>query len=180
VHQHASHQPVERDPKLFLAVSTLEPRKNPETLLRWFLTSPHLPQDANLVWAGPSGWLIDKEKLPKGNNNRTITFAGMVSDAHLCELYRRARCLVYVSLYEGFGFPVLDALLHGTPVLCSGNSSLLEFAGPGVHTCDPLDTASIDEAWLQCAQEQPGWDRNDLRLSCTWENVAATLEKLAA
>jgi len=180
VHQHASSQIIDRDPDLFLAVSTLEPRKNPETLLRWFLTSAHLPPKARLIWAGPTGWLLDQKKLPQGNNSRTITFAGMVSDARLCELYRQANCLVYISLYEGFGFPVLDALLHGTPVICSGNSSMLEFAGPGTHLCDPLDPHSIDEAWLACRDEAPGWNRDDLRQSCTWENIAAKLERLAA
>ena len=180
VHSHASGEPMTRDPNLFLAVSTLEPRKNPENLLRWFLTSPNLPKDAQLVWAGPSGWLIDRGNLPQATGNRTITFPGMVSDAKLCELYRRARCLVYVSLYEGFGFPVLDALLHRTPVICSGNSSMLEFAGPGVHTCDPLDIQSIDEAWLSCAAEPDGWVREDLEKSCTWDNVAGHLERLAA
>ena len=180
IHQHASTQGVERDENLFLAVSTLEPRKNPETLLRWFLTSPHLPENARLVWAGPSGWLIDQSNLPRATGNRTVTFAGMVSDARLCELYRQARCLTYVSLYEGFGFPVLDALLHNTPVICSGNSSMLEFAGPGVHTCDPLDSQSMDEAWLACKAEPNGWNRDDLKLSCTWENVAETLEARAA
>ena len=180
IHQHASTQGVERDENLFLAVSTLEPRKNPETLLRWFLTSPHLPENARLVWAGPSGWLIDQSNLPRATGNRTVTFAGMVSDARLCELYRQARCLTYVSLYEGFGFPVLDALLHNTPVICSGNSSMLEFAGPGVHTCDPLDSQSMAEAWLACKAEPNGWNRDDLKLSCTWENMAQTLERLAA
>ena len=180
VSHHASTQPVERDPNLFLAVSTLEPRKNPENLLRWFLNSPHLPPDARLIWAGPSGWLVDKDRLPRRNNNRLVTFAGMVSDAKICELYRQARCLVYISLYEGFGFPVLDALLHGTQVICSGNSSLLEFTGPGLHLCDPLDIASIDEAWRECRDELPGWNRDDLKLSCTWENVASHLERFAA
>jgi len=180
VHGHASFKPMQRNPNLFLAVSTLEPRKNPENLLRWFLTSPNLPADAQLVWAGPSGWLIDQSKLPKATGNRTVTFPGMVSDARLCELYRQARCLVYVSLYEGFGFPVLDALLHGTPVICSGNSSMLEFAGPGVHLCDPLDIQSIDEAWQTCAAEPAGWSRADLAESCTWDNVARQLTRLAA
>lgn len=180
VRQHASTEKVHRDPDLFLAVSTLEPRKNPEKLLRWFLTSPHLPDDARLLWAGPSGWLIDQGNLPKAKGRRTVTFAGMVSDAKLCELYRQARCLLYVSLYEGFGFPVLDSLLHGTPVICSGNSSMVEFGGPGTHFCDPLSQESMDEAWLSCAAEPTGWSRDDLRQTCTWENMAATLEERVA
>ena len=180
VGRHASSADVERDPRLFLAVSTLEPRKNPENLLRWFLTSPHLPEDARLIWAGPSGWLVDQGQLPKTMGRRTVTFAGMISDSRLCELYRQARCLLYVSLYEGFGFPVLDALLHGTPVICSGNSSMVEFQGHGTHFCDPLSLESMDEAWLACAAELSGWNREDLRQACTWENVAATLEASAA
>lgn len=164
-----------RDPNLFLAVSTIEPRKNPELLMNWFLTSPVLPEDARLVWAGPKGWLTDHGALPKAHGNRQIHWAGMVSDSELCRLHSTARCLVYPSLYEGFGFPVLDALLHGTPVICSGNSSLLEFAGAGVYFADPCDPVSLDAAWKECSRRPGPVDRPDLRLGCSWNRFAERL-----
>jgi hypothetical protein len=104
----------------------------------------------------------------------------MVSDAELCRLYSSARCLIYPSLYEGFGFPVLDALLHGTPVICSGNSSMLEFAGEGVHFVDPCDPDSFDLAWQSCRECTVPVERPDLRLSCTWDRFAARMSLLAA
>lgn len=164
-----------RDPNLFLAVSTVEPRKNPKALLEWFLTSPVLPEGARLVWAGPKGWLTDQGDLPRGRGSRRVEWAGMVSDSDLCRLLSSARCLVYPSLYEGFGFPVLDALLHGTPVICSGNSSLLEFEGKGVHFADPCDPVSLDTAWDSCSREAGPVDRPDLRQGCSWDHFARRL-----
>ena len=169
-----------RDPHVFLVVSTLEPRKNPQLLMEWFLTSPHLPDEARLVWAGPAGWLVDQGGLPRARGLRRVDFVGMVSDAELCRLYSSARCLIYPSLYEGFGFPVLDALLHGTPVICSGNSSMLEFAGEGVHFVDPCDPDSFDLAWQSCRECTVPVERPDLRLSCTWDRFAARMSLLAA
>lgn len=168
-----------RDPGLFLAVSTIEPRKNPGILLEWFLTSPVLPERARLVWAGPSGWMVDRGKIPGSRNGRAIDFLGMVSDSELCRLHSSARCLVYPSIYEGFGFPVLDSLLHGTPVICSGNSSLLEFAGPGVHFADPFDFASIDAAWMALRESEWPVERADLEVSCSWPRFAGKLLELA-
>src|SRR5262249_26877817 len=83
-------------------------------------------------------------------------FLGMVPDARLCELYRRAAFTIYPSLYEGFGFPVLDALRHGTPVVSSFNSSLQEFAGPGGFYFDPCDPASLDAACRELLGQWPG------------------------
>ena len=104
-----------------------------------------------------------------------IDWKGMVTDSELCRLHSSARCLVYPSLYEGFGFPVLDALLHGTPVICSGNSSLLEFAGEGVHFVDPCDPASLDQGWVRCSSQVVPVDRPDLRQGCSWDRFAERL-----
>ena len=65
----------------------------------------------------------------------------------MCAFYRRAATFtIYPSFYEGFGFPVLDSLLHGAPVICGYNSSLQEFDCPGVHYFDATDGESLDEA----------------------------------
>src|SRR5205807_2476136 len=103
----------------------------------------------------------------------------------LCELYRRATFTVYPSLYEGFGFPVLDSLRHGAPVLCSYNSSLQEFDGLGVGFFDPWDPASLDEAFLRLwsdleagAWRAPAPDVLDERFS--WDRLARTVLSLCA
>ncbi len=95
------------------------------------------------------------------------------SDSELCELYRQASFTIYPSLYEGFGFPVLDSLRHGTPVLCSFNSSLAEFAGPGVFYFDAGDPASLDSACRDLlASGLVEVARNDLDHGLSWDRLA--------
>src|SRR5262249_9138826 len=147
---HDYQGPVSRRRDVVLAVSTLEPRKNAQFLVDWFLNTPALPAHMELWWAGPSGWIFDLDRLRlNGSYRRAILFLGLVSDAWLCRLFRQAACTVYPSLYEGFGYPVLDSLLHGTPVLCSFNSSLKEFAAPGVYFFDPYLPSTLDAAYRE-------------------------------
>ncbi len=97
----------------------------------------------------------------------------MVSDQELCKLYRSVGWLIYPSLYEGFGFPVLDALRHGTPVLASYNSSLREFDSPGLHFFDPCDASTVDDAWRSLQAEGPvEIPQAPLDRQFSWENVA--------
>lgn len=72
-----------------------------------------------------------------------VTFAGFVTDEELDSLLRRAVCLVYPSLYEGFGIPVLEAMNAGTPVLTSATTALPEVAGGAALLVDPLDEQAI-------------------------------------
>ena len=69
--------------------------------------------------------------------------AGRVSDEELAALYRGARCLVYPSLYEGFGLPVLEAMACGTPVVTSRGGATEEVAGDAAVLVDPLDVDAI-------------------------------------
>lgn len=152
VGRHLHRRKVERRADVGLVVSTVEPRKNARFLIDWFRTSAVLPPKMELWWVGGRGWLTSKkaiQELEQAGSGRSIKFLGYVSDKALCKLYQQAGWSIYPSLYEGFGLPVLDALRHGTPVLTSGNSSLREFAGPGVHLFDPCDLASLDRAWQQ-------------------------------
>jgi len=174
---HASPAAVRRARQLILVVSTLEPRKNPAFVRDWFLATDALDPGTELWWVGPHGWLWERTPAPR-RRDRAIRFRGMLSDRELCELYRRATFTLYASLYEGFGFPVLDALLHGTPVVCSYNSSLKEFAGPGVFYFDPGDAASLDQACRDVLAAPPGVERPDLRLRCSWESLAHTVASL--
>jgi glycosyltransferase involved in cell wall biosynthesis len=173
---------VSRRTDVVFAVSTLEPRKNMQFLVDWFLNTSVLPARMELWWAGPSGWIFDLEKLrKKGVHRRKIRFLGMVSDAELCKLFRQATFTVYPSLYEGFGLPVLDSLLHGTRVLTSYNSSLVEFEGPGVFYFDPYDPSSVDAAYREMMESSDcEVNRPDLRQKCSWDNVARTVLSLCA
>jgi glycosyltransferase involved in cell wall biosynthesis len=181
VKRHASSRAVVRRKNLILVVSTLEPRKNAVFLLRWFLTTKVLPADTELWWVGPQGWLFMVNAKSFGINPRTnsVRFLGHVSDAELCELYRQASFTIYPSLYEGFGFPVVDSLRHGTPVLCSFNSSLAEFAGPGVCYFDASDPASLDAACRDLLDSGPvEVTRNDLDDGLSWDRLARKIVAL--
>jgi glycosyltransferase involved in cell wall biosynthesis len=179
VNRHGHPLRVRRRPGVGLVVSTIEPRKNPFFLLDWFHTTDALSDDAELWWVGPLGWLTSRRELrrrARARTGRSVRFLGVVSDARLCELYQTAGWSIYPSLYEGFGFPVLDALRHGTPVLVSFNSALREFEGPGIHFFDPCDPASVDRAWCELRAAGPvEIPRAPLERRYCWENVACTL-----
>jgi glycosyltransferase involved in cell wall biosynthesis len=178
---HAHPAPARRRRDLLVVVSTLEPRKNADFLLDWFLDSPAVRPGSELWWVGPEGWLLAPRGRLRGRRaDRRVKFLGMVSDRQLCRLYQEAACTVYPSLYEGFGFPVLDSLMHGTPVLCSFNSSLREFAGPGVYYFDPCERESLDEAYRELVSSPAeGVERRDLQARCSWDRVADTVFALA-
>jgi glycosyltransferase involved in cell wall biosynthesis len=186
VHRHASNKSVERRQDKFLVVSALEPRKNPELLIEWFQRTSQLDGNAELWWVGPKAWWTSQRFLRRysarrGNGTRTVKLLGMVSEAELCDLYRQAEAVIYPSSYEGFGFPVLDSLMHATPVLASFNSSLTEFEMPGVYYFDPFDPASLDDA-LTNLRSSPRIciNRDRLREQFSWDQLATTVIGLCA
>ena len=91
-------------------------------------------------------------------SGRRVRFLNNVSDAELCRLYQMAGWSIYPSRYEGFGFPVLDSLRHGTPVLASGTSSMAEFNHPGVFFFNPDDPGTLDRAWQQLQETEAAHD----------------------
>jgi glycosyltransferase involved in cell wall biosynthesis len=174
----------ERRANVMLVVAAVEPRKNGPFVLEWFMKSQMLPPKMELWWVGPTAWWASPEHLHDLDNRqygmRRVRFLGMVPDRELCALYQQAAWTIYPSLYEGFGFPVLDSLLHNTPVLCSFNSSLQEFRGSGVFHFDPCDPASLDAAWLQ-ASSAKGIDIQEqtLRERYSWSGLANSVLGLA-
>lgn len=151
VDRHLHQAPVTRRPHIGLVVSTLEPRKNAFFLLDWFRQTETLPEGSELWWVGPLGWLTSRRRLKmyQQMKGRRVRFLGVVTDSNLCRLYQTAAWSAYPSLYEGFGFPVLDSLRHATPVLSSYHSALCELDHPGVHFFDPFDPATVDQAYLR-------------------------------
>ena len=129
-----------------LAVGTLEPRKNLERIAR--------AVEGELRVVGVRGWGgVD----PPAN----VTWLGGVSDDELAALYRGARCLVYASLYEGFGIPVAEALACGCPVVTSRDSAMEELAGDDAVYVDPTDVESIRDGVRMrvraAPRAGPGW-----------------------
>ena len=96
---------------------------------------------------------------------RTSTWLGEVGDDELAALYRGARCLVYASLYEGFGIPVAEALACGCPVVTTAESPMAELAGDDAVYVDPTDSASIRDGIARAAAAPP-------RRGATWADVA--------
>src|SRR5581483_8365297 len=83
-----------------------------------------------------------------------VRFPGHVSDAELVALYQMANCLVFPSLYEGFGLPVLEAMSAGCPVITSNVSSLPEVAGNAGLLIDPLNPAAIAQAMSTVLEDE--------------------------
>lgn len=171
-----------------LYVGTLQPRKNVARLVEAYLESqvPH-----QLVLAGKAGWLSGPILDTLSHRRATadqIRLPGFIEDSDKAALISGATALLFPSLYEGFGFPVLEAQACSTPVICADTSSLPEVAGPGALLVDPLDTAALAAAIQQIAADQ-GLRQELIRAGFenvkrfTWEEAARkvlrSLEKAA-
>ena len=130
--------------KYILTVSTLEPRKNLEGLIAAFqeLIKKDQFKDYYLLIAGPQGWKAE-HLYHLAPDNKQIKFLGFVSDAEKAQLYKNARVFVYPSFYEGFGFPPLEAIARGSPVIVSMNSSLPEILADAALYINPYNILEI-------------------------------------
>ena len=127
-----------------LFVGSLEPRKNLRAVLEAWT---RLGRPVRLVLAGWHAWGA-KDWLPQGDpdGREAPVLTGYVDDETLAALYSGARALVYPSLYEGFGLPILEARACGCPVICSHTSSMPEAAGDAAHLVDPRDPDALAAA----------------------------------
>ncbi len=139
-----------------LCVGTLEPRKNLVTARAAFAAAGLA--GVALVHAGPRGWLHDEAIGPDPAAGAVMHFAGPVGDADLPALYSGAEAFLFPSLYEGFGFPVLEAMACGTPVLSSDTTSLPEIVGDAGVLLPPRDVAAWTAA-LRAIAGEPGRER---------------------
>lgn len=131
--------------RFVLYVGTLEPRKNLRGLLDAFARLDPDP-DTGLVVVGPSGWGEQADPADHGLSGR-VHALGFVPDDELRALYAAADVFAYPSLLEGFGFPVLEAMAQGTPVVTSTGTSTEELvADGGGRAVDPRDAAAIAAA----------------------------------
>jgi len=129
--------------EFILFVSTIEPRKNVDTLLDAYAAlAPSLREEFDLVLAGPAGW-AQPETIAR---LREVRYLGYVPEADLAPLTAAATVFVYPSLYEGFGFPVAQAMAAGAPVVTSNVSSLPEVAGDAALLVDPRSTSELRDA----------------------------------
>ena len=152
----AEFEPVGVQPAnpYFLYVGNLEPRKNLERLVEAFARMP--AKDHQLIIAGNrwyQGGAPEQKARSLGLNGR-VQFLGYVPRGDLPALYSGATALVYPSLLEGFGLPIVEAMACGAPVITSDNSSMREVAGEAAVLVDPRNVREMTEAMTRVAEDQ--------------------------
>ncbi|MGD2147739.1 MAG: glycosyltransferase family 1 protein [Anaerolineae bacterium] len=165
--------------RYILFVGTIEPRKNLTRLLHAFQALAVDGLCDALVVVGQRGWLYGDffAELARSPVRKRVVLPGYVPDEALPAIYAGAQALAFPSLYEGFGLPVLEAMACGTPVACSGTSSLPEVAGDAALTFDPHNQSSIAETLrrvLEDADLHSELVQRGLRQAArfSWERVA--------
>jgi len=157
-HEVFHHKPIPQDHGIkskyalnrpyLLYLGTLEPRKNLQALLEAFDATRQNYPELQLVIAGGSGWKSDKLRQ-QISNNPNVTYLEYVPAEHRPALYRSAKAVIFPSIYEGFGLPVLEAMTCGTPVITSHTSSLPEITNDSALLIDPFNSKDIELAMAQ-------------------------------
>ena len=132
-----------------LTVGKVEPRKNIKMLVESYNALREEENLPDLVIVGLQGW--DSE-VPQNEN---IHYIGYVTDYELAALYQSALCFIFPSIYEGFGYPVIEAMAYGCPVATSNTSSLAEIVEKDTAlTFDPFNKTEISEAILALIKDR--------------------------
>lgn len=175
-----------------LFVGTIEPRKNIPNLLEGYaILKGRVKKLPRLLLAGQKGWLADSsfEAVRHWNLENDVVWLDKVTFQELPALYRDAKLLVYPSLYEGFGFPPLEAMACGTPVMTSDRGALKEISGEAALYIDPDNSVSIADGIQQLLEDTSLYEAlraKGLRhvQQFTWESTArqtfAIYEKVLA
>lgn len=136
--------------KYILYVGTLEPRKNVAGLIRGYRELPEeIRKEYKLVITGKKGWYYDEIFSTVNSDpelSANVIFTGFVDDEDMIPLMKGASEVGYVSFFEGFGLPVLEAMAAGVPIVTTSGSSLSEVAGDCGYLCDPDSPEDIARA----------------------------------
>ena len=178
--------PGRRGRPRFLFVGTLEPRKNLEGVLhaytRFLAEAGRPPAECpSLLFVGARGWRDTRLRAAM----QELQEAGHLDVRDYCQpeelwdLYRSARGLLFPSLHEGFGFPILEAMAAGLPVLTADRGAMAEVAGDAALLVDPEDSGALAAGMRQLAWDEAGRQR---LVACglqrvrqwTWERTAET------
>ena len=172
-----------RGSEYFFFIGTLHPRKNLVNLFKAFdLFKISDVKGIKLVLAGARMWWTDEIRLAyEGMQYRDdVIFTGRVTDIELASLMASALALTYVSYFEGFGIPILEAFNCDTPVITSNLTSMPEVAGKAAILTDPFSVNSIADAMQKIASD-PGFRQQlitagrEQRLKFSWEQTAGKL-----
>jgi glycosyltransferase involved in cell wall biosynthesis len=161
-----------------LFVGTIEPRKNVDTLLDAWLQLPASSRDAHeLVFAGPIGWAGNETVNRLRSGIEGVRVLGYVPEADLPSVTSAAAVFAYPSLYEGFGFPIVQAMAAGVPVITSNVSSMPEVVGGGGLLVDPCSANEIASAFERLLtsprlRQDLGRKGREVASRFTWKNSA--------
>lgn len=168
--------------KYFLTLSTLEPRKGLLHVLKAFEALCQKRPDANicLVLAGQKGWKCEEIRASASRSKDKIFTTGFVADEDLPALYSGCEAFLYMSEYEGFGLPLLEAMSCGAPAVTANTTSLPEVAGDAALMLPPRDLNGLCHAMLTLLDDPIFSQR--LRLAgieqakaFSWDNCAETI-----
>lgn len=148
-----------------LYIGNLEPRKNIESLCDAFETQTVKDLGIPLVVAGRPAWGYETF-MDRVTNTAGVVYLGGVSDSDVVALLQRAALFVFPSKYEGFGFPVLEAMAAGCPVLTTRRGALDEIAGPAA-CIEEIDGEAISDGIARCLGSND-WLRQTRRDGLTW------------
>jgi glycosyltransferase involved in cell wall biosynthesis len=139
--------------RYFLFIGTLQPRKNIARIVQAYQQwkTAHPNDSAGLVLAGGKGWLFDPAWIAGVEN---VHLPGYIDNADKAALYSNALALVFPTLYEGFGFPTIEAMHSSTPVIASNTSSLPELVADAGLLVDPLKVDEIAAAMGQISTDE--------------------------
>ncbi len=134
--------------KFILYLGTIEPRKNLLSLISAFNLFQETYPEYSLVIAGKPGWKFSPI-INQAKNNKNIIFTNFIKDSEKRYFYNLANIFIYPSFYEGFGFPPVEAMACGCPVITSNNSSLSEICENSALLINPTDINDIHQAMLE-------------------------------
>lgn len=159
-----------------LYFGAFEPRKNIASIIRAYSAiADRVPHD--LVLAGSPGWLMNEVAvaLQESPVRQRIHRLGFIPEVYKRSLYELADLFVYPSFYEGFGFPPLEALLAGTPVITSANSSLPEVVGEWATLVNPYDRSELAQVMQELLEHPPvvtAEHQRAIRQRYSWDRAA--------
>lgn len=148
--------PIAQPFPYFIYVGSIHPRKNLEQLLRAFeMYKSQTNDNTRLLLIGRKAWNFEQviAYYQTMRYKADVVFTGYVEDATLAGLYAGAVAVCYVSLLEGFGLPIVEAMRAGAAVICSNRTALPEIAGDAAYLIDPDSPESIANALRHLAKD---------------------------
>ena len=159
--------------KYILTVSTISPRKNIDTLIKVFSKIKNQISH-NLVIAGANGWLYEDvyKLVDELDLKNRVIFTGKINDEELKYLYKNCSLFTYLSIYEGFGLPPLEALSYGINCIVSNTSSIPEVVGNNAIKVNPFDENLIEQSIIKEIIKPTNINASDWLKNFSWVKCA--------